>query len=77
MFAVSHVSLLLTTHKTVCVYMWTNNRLLDENGKLRKDAEATAAMDDRDLVTQWYETAARLGAMDQIFYDAQRQGRMR
>ena len=53
---------------------WGAYRVMDENGKLRGDASEPDV--GRDTAVDMYTTMVRLRMMDQIFYDAQRQGRI-
>jgi 2-oxoisovalerate dehydrogenase E1 component alpha subunit len=49
-------------------------RVMDEDGSIRPGAPEPAF--DRDAVLRMYTTMVRLQTMDNVFYDAQRQGRI-
>ena len=53
---------------------WSAYRVMDEDGTLRGDAEGLEV--DRDMALEMYTNMVRLRMMDQVFYDAQRQGRI-
>jgi len=53
---------------------WPVYRVLDTDGVVRTGALDPAL--DKELVLRMYRTVARLQAMDVIFYNAQRQGRI-
>ena len=59
--------------------IWPAYRLIDNNGKAvdsTKEAPHIALGLSEDTLVDYYVTMQRLRAMDQIFYDAQRQGRI-
>jgi 2-oxoisovalerate dehydrogenase E1 component alpha subunit len=53
---------------------WPVYRVLDTDGQVRPGAVDPSL--DRELVRRMYRTMVRLQAMDSIFYNAQRQGRI-
>ena len=53
---------------------WPAFRLMEEDGSFREGVDQPDLT--REELTEMYTTMVRLQAMDQIFYDAQRQGRI-
>ena len=53
---------------------WPVYRVLDTDGQVREGALDPGL--DKETVVRMYGTMVRLQAMDQIFYNAQRQGRI-
>lgn len=53
---------------------WPVYRVMDTDGRIRDGAVDPKL--DRDLMLKMYRTVVRLQAMDVIFYNAQRQGRI-
>jgi 2-oxoisovalerate dehydrogenase E1 component alpha subunit len=60
--------------------MWPAYRCLDEDGSVRSDIPADSLAGDVDidpkLAVKMYEVMCQLQALDSIYYDAQRQGRI-
>ena len=59
--------------------IWPAYRLIDNNGQpvdSDKEKPHLALGISEDTLVDWYRTMLKLRAMDQIFYDAQRQGRI-
>ena len=59
--------------------IWPAYRLIDNHGQpvdSDKEKPHVALGISEDTLVDWYRTMLKLRAMDQIFYDAQRQGRI-
>lgn len=59
--------------------VWPAMRVMDEEGEIvsgAKDLDLEKLCGGKDEIIGWYRTMIKMNAMDQIFYDAQRQGRI-
>ena len=59
--------------------VWPAMRVMDEEGEIvpgAKELDLEALCGGKDEIVGWYRTMMKMNAMDQIFYDAQRQGRI-